>query len=80
MCQRIPSVVWNIYGVCIFEWDQADYDQLVSAKRGELLNAGVRDPFPCAIKKALKEEELAHHCRRRTRGTTEFAILIEATV
>lgn len=63
---------------CIFEWDQADYDQLVSAKRGELVNAGVRDPSPRGIEKALKKEELARHCRRRTRGATESATLIEA--
>ena len=63
---------------CIFEWDEADFNKLMSAKRGELINAGVGDPSPCAIRKAIKKEELARHCRRRTRGATETATLIEA--
>ena len=63
---------------CIFEWDEADFNKLMSAKRGELINAGVGDPSPSAIRKAMKKEELARHCRRRTRGATETAILIEA--
>ena len=63
---------------CIFEWDQADYDKLLSAKKGELVAAGVRDPSPRAIQKAIKREELARHCRRCTRGANETARLIEA--
>ena len=52
----------------------------MSAKRGELINAGIRDPLPHAIQKAIKKNELAHHCRWRTRGATETAILIEAVL
>ena len=40
---------------CIFVWDQVDVDQLLSAKRGELINAGVRDPSPAAIQKAITQ-------------------------
>lgn len=65
---------------CIFEWDEADYDKLLSAKRGELVNAGVRDPSPRAIQKAITRHELARHCKRRTRGATETATLIEAVL
>ena len=52
---------------CISEWDQADHDKLLSVQRGELVNAGVRDPSPRAIEKAIKREELACHCGRCTR-------------
>ena len=65
---------------CIFEWDEADFSKLMSAKRGELINAGIRDPSPHAIRKAIKKDELARHCRRRTRGATETATLIEAVL
>ena len=63
---------------CIFKWDEADYNQLMSAKRGELIRAGVRDPSPTAIQKAITREELARHCKRQTRGATVTANLIEA--
>ena len=63
---------------CIFEWDEVDYNQLMSAKRGELIRAGVRDPSPTAIQKAITREELARHCKRQTRGATVTANLIEA--
>ena len=65
---------------CIFEWEEADFNKLMSAKRGELINAGIRDPSPRAIQKAIKKDELARHCRRRTRGATETATLIEAVL
>ena len=65
---------------CIFEWDEEDYQKLIEAKRGELVGAGVSDPSPAAIRKAISREELARHCRRRTRGATETADLIEALV
>ena len=63
---------------CIFEWDEADYNQLMSAKRGELIMAGVRNPSPAAIRKAMIRVELARHCRRRTRGATNTVSLIKA--
>ncbi len=50
----------------------------MSAKRGELVLAEVPDPSPSAVRKALTREELARHCRRRTRGTEEISGLIEA--
>ena len=63
---------------CIFEWDEADYNQLMSAKRGELIMVGVRNPSPAAIQKAMTRVELAHHCKWRTRGATDTVSLIEA--
>lgn len=63
---------------CVFEWDEQDVDLLVSAKRGELRMAGIRDPSNSTVRKALTAKELARHCRRRTRGTEETARLIES--
>jgi len=37
----------------------------------------VRDPSQSAILKAITREELAHHCRRRTRGAEVTLQLIE---
>ena len=48
------------------------------AKREELIRAGVSDPSTSAIRKAISKEELAHHCRRKTRGVSETTDLIEA--
>ena len=62
---------------CIFEWDEEDYQKLIEARRGELVGAGVSDPSPAAICKAISREELARHCWRRTRGPTETAELIK---
>ena len=59
---------------CIFEYDQGDYDLLTKAKRAELVRTGVSDPSPAAVRKAsIRKEELAYHCRRRTRGATDVA-------
>ena len=63
---------------CLFEWDQEDYDNLVASKRGELVRAGVSDPSTAALRKATSREELAHHCRRKTRGSSETTSMIEA--
>ena len=63
---------------CIFVWDQDDFDRLVAAKRGELMGAGVSAPSPAAIRKAISREQLARHCKRKTRGANETITLIEA--
>lgn len=55
----------------IFEWDESDYSLLCSAKRGELLRSGVRDPSDSAVRDAITKDELAKHCRRRTRGVAK---------
>ena len=60
-----------------FEWDEADYNQLMSAKRGELIMVGVRNPSPAAIRKATTRVELARHCKRSTRGATATVSLIK---
>lgn len=62
---------------CIFEWDEKDLDLLRSAKRAVMVEAGILNPSPSALTKALTKDELARHCRRRTRGTQVTTDLIE---
>ena len=51
---------------------------LYSAKRGELRMSGVANPSEEAIKEAVTKEEMARHCRRRTRGVEATSRLIES--
>ena len=60
----------------MYEWDEGDYNLLMSAKRGELVQAGVPNPPSRAIQMALTREELLRHCRCRTRGEEETIHLI----
>ena len=66
-------------GISITEM-QRDFDNLMAAKRAELVRAGVSDPSPSALRKAISREELAHYCRRKTRGSSDTINLIEALV
>ena len=63
---------------CIFEWDQEDFDHLISAKRAELITTGVPSPSLAAVRKAITSEEMARHCRRKTRGVEQTISSIEA--
>ena len=63
---------------CIFEWDGSDYNLLLSAKRSQLIMAGLDSPTQSAVKNAISAEELSKHCRRRTRGTEAIVDAIEA--
>ena len=54
------------------------YSWLCDAKRGCLQREGVSNPSMSAIRKAVAKEELARHCRRRTRGAGVTESLIEA--
>ena len=63
---------------CMFEWDQEDYQLLLTAKRGELIRQGIRNPSAGCVRKAVTKEEMSRHCRRQTRGVTETVNLIEA--
>ena len=62
----------------MFEWDQEDYQLLLTAKRRELIRQGIRNPSAGCIRKAVTKEEMSRHCRRQTRGVTETVNLIEA--
>lgn len=61
----------------IFEWDESDIDLLRKAKRRELQLAGLHDPSPDAVNKAITKAEHARHCRRKTRGAETTTHLIE---
>ena len=63
--------------LCIFEWDAEDYQLLLTTKEGELFAAGVQQPSETAKRKALTQEELARHCRRRTREPDRIIQLLE---
>ena len=62
----------------VFEWDQDDFGNLMAAKKEELVRAGVSNPSDATVKKAVSKEELVHHCRRKTRNTSDTTDLIEA--
>lgn len=63
--------------LCIFEWDKGDLDLLKSARRAAMVQEGIPNPSQRVVTKALTKEELARHCRRRTRGTQQTIELIE---
>ena len=62
---------------CIFEWDADDHRLLQQAKRAMLQDAGIASPSESAIRKAITRDELALHCRRRTRGAEATVTAIE---
>ena len=63
---------------CIFEWDESDLSLLIEAKKGELVQAGLADPSPSAVRNSLSKKELSRHCKRKTRGHQETLKGIEA--
>lgn len=63
---------------CVFEWDAEDYQLLLRAKEAELIAAGMQHPSGTGVRKAITKEELARHCRRRTRGVDRTIDLLEA--
>lgn len=74
-----------LYGVfmghlfnCIFEWDVEDVNLLMKAKQGEFTAAGISQPSDSSIRKAITKQELAAHCRRRTRGVEATVKLVES--
>lgn len=64
----------------IFIWDSTDFDLLKRAKRNQLTESGVRNVTESAIVKAITSEELARHCKRRTRGILETETAIETLI
>jgi len=62
----------------IYEWDAGDLEHLMEAKKAELMKAGIPNPREAAVKKAISKDELARHCRRRTRGVMNTVTAIEA--
>ena len=62
----------------IFEWDMEDVERLMSAKKGEMAAAGIPNPSSSAVRKAITKDEMARHCKRRTRGIKQTTEAIEA--
>ncbi|KAK7921947.1 hypothetical protein WMY93_008849 [Mugilogobius chulae] len=62
---------------CIFEWDAADLALLIHAKRQQLLLAGHPHKSDAEIQRLLSVDELASHCKRRTRGESCTTQLLE---
>ena len=61
----------------IFEWDKEDFEHLTTAKNAEMIAAGIPNPFPSVIQKAISQNEMSRHCRRRTRGVKQTTEAIE---
>ncbi|CAM4510591.1 unnamed protein product [Leuciscus chuanchicus] len=63
--------------VCIFEWDTEDVTLLRRSKRLHLQQEGVPGITDAMVDKNISKEELALHCRRRTRGQETTIRLID---
>ena len=74
---QLYPVFMTHLSVCIFEWDAADVALLMQAKRQQLRADGVHALTDGNIRKHLSREELALHCRRRTRGEDITTQLLE---
>ncbi|KAL0168586.1 hypothetical protein M9458_036808, partial [Cirrhinus mrigala] len=62
---------------CIFEWDSGDVALLRQAKREQLKRERVPGITEKLVDQQITKEELALHCRRRTRGEHQTIIMIE---
>ena len=62
---------------CIFEWDAGDVAQLQQAKRAQLANMGLPPLSDRDVASRITKDELALHCRRKTRGVEKTVLLIE---
>jgi hypothetical protein len=63
--------------MAIFEWGLNDVEMLRKAKFGELKHAGISNPSNATVLKSISKQELAKHCRRKTRGVEGSATLLE---
>lgn len=74
-----PSFLKQL-SACIFEWDKADLEELINAKREEIQANGLPSPNRKTVLATLKKQELALHCRRGTRGVSETIESIEELI
>lgn len=64
----------------LFEWDPEDLDRLVAAKAAEFRLRGSGEMAHNDVVRSLTKQELARHCRRRTRGVEETTRLLNELV
>ena len=62
---------------CIFEWDPVDLALLRKAKREVLKSLYVSPLTDAIVDRHLSRDELALHCRRKTRGVEKTTELLE---
>lgn len=62
---------------CIFGWDKDGVCLLRQAKRAQLKREGVPGITDTMVDQRITKEELALHCRRRTRGEQQTIIMVE---
>ena len=88
LMRRLAGGVTNeshpLYGIfmqhlsgCIFEWEAQDHRLLLSGKRSMMVAAGMMSQSEVAVRKAVTRDELARHCRRKTRGIDATVTAIE---
>ena len=65
---------------CIFEWDADDMNQLMRAKRAELVKQCLPSISDSEVRQRITRRELQKHCRRRTRGVEETTRLIKLLI
>ncbi|MED6249845.1 hypothetical protein ATANTOWER_020645 [Ataeniobius toweri] len=71
---QLYPLYMSCMSACIFEWDAGDLALLREAKAQQLQAQGLSS---ADVDRHLTREELALHCRRRTRGVTTTVKLLE---
>ncbi|XP_062399917.1 uncharacterized protein LOC134089490 [Sardina pilchardus] len=70
----------NRLGHCVFIWDQRDIQALREAKRAELEDQQQTRPSDADVTRHISRAEMALHCRRSTRGSSEMEERITALI
>ncbi|XP_057191375.1 uncharacterized protein LOC130555294 [Triplophysa rosa] len=65
---------------CIFEWDAGDLTLLRKAKREQLTQQGWPAMTEAELDRHISKDELAQHCRRRTRGEETTIRLLDMLI
>ncbi|KAK1904688.1 putative surface protein bspA-like [Dissostichus eleginoides] len=74
---QLYPIFMSRLSTCIFEWDAADLALLREAKRQQLQSQGLSFLTDADVSNHLTKDELALHCRRRTRGEGTTTQLLE---
>jgi hypothetical protein len=63
--------------VAIFEWNHADVEFLKKSKSVRVADAKMKNPSIETAMKAISKQELAGHCRQKTRSVTNTTSMLE---